>query len=84
MGILSTLPHLQKATLPLGMNECGRRREQRQLCGQDCDPLDEIMISSSVSKVNPSHPAGLAVHRDGSAVEAAPVARLKVLPSVRN
>jgi hypothetical protein len=68
MGILSTLPHLQKATSLLGMNECGRRREQRQLCGQDCDPLDEIMISSSVSKVNPSHPAD-AVHRDCSAAK---------------
>src|ERR1035441_4061525 len=33
-------------------NECVRRREQRQLCGQRCSALDKIMISPLVSKVN--------------------------------
>jgi hypothetical protein len=41
------------------------------------------MISSLVSKVNPSHLADLSV-RDRSAAKAAPVAPLKALPSVRN
>ena len=45
----------------------------------------QIMISPSVSKVNPFHLADFAAHRDcPRRGESAPVARLKALPSVRN
>jgi hypothetical protein len=35
-------------------------REQSQVCGQECGPLDETMISLWVPKVNPSHLADFA------------------------
>jgi len=43
-----------------------KRWEQRQLCGQRCSALDKIMISPSVSKVNPFHLADFAALRDCS------------------
>ena len=64
-----------------GTNECARRREQRQVGEQTCDPLDKMMISPLMSKVNPSHLAEFAHLRECSVVEAAPVARLKALSS---
>ena len=43
-----------------------KRWEQRQLCGQRCSALDKVMISPSVSKVNPFHLADFAALRDCS------------------
>jgi len=37
--------------------------KQRQFGEQTCDPLDKIMLSPSVSKVNPSHLVDFAAHR---------------------
>jgi len=36
------------------MNECVRRREQRQLCGKNWSALDKLMISPQESKVKRS------------------------------
>jgi hypothetical protein len=43
-----------------------KRWEQRQRCGQRCSALDKVMISPSVSKVNPFHLADFAALRDCS------------------
>jgi hypothetical protein len=61
-------------------------REQRQFCGQKLGfRPTTIMISPLPSKVNnPLHLADFAALRDCSAVEVAPVARLKALSSTRN
>jgi hypothetical protein len=66
------------------MNECGRRREQRERYGQNCGPLDEIMISSFGVESQRSHLLTAAFHRDCFMVEAAHAPRLKALSSARN
>jgi hypothetical protein len=83
---LSRIPNAQKATsYDEGRINAQEGREQHQAsAGKSCDPLDAIMISPLVSKVNPSHLADFAALRDCSAVEAAPAARLKALSSTRN
>jgi hypothetical protein len=48
------------------MNECVRRREQRQRCGQRCSALDTIMIPPLMSKVNLFRTAEFAVLRECS------------------
>ena len=53
IDLLSRIPNAQKATsYDEERINAHEGREQRQLCGQRCSALDELMISLLVSKVN--------------------------------
>jgi hypothetical protein len=83
---LSRIPNAQKATsYDEGRINADEGENNVEVASTIAIHSTPTMISPLVSKVNnPPHLADFAAHRNCSAVEAAPVARLEALPSVRN